>query len=253
MLLSTLVPIIKDKLASINISKNYRSFCITSLIRKEFDWITVNLFGDSLGFHDLQFAYQPGVSSTMCSWAVIETVNYFLRNGSDIFSCSMDKSKAFNVCKFSVLFRKMLKKISLVFLRLIIFMYVNQYSNVCWNNELSSSFAIGNGVGQGKILAGFAYCFYCYDLFELLKNSGYGCTIQGEYAGIFGYSDDDILLAPSISALQGMLNISESYADSHGLKFSTDRDPRKSKTKCISWMHSPRPLPKMRLCGNLLP
>ena len=231
MLLSTLVPIIKDKLASINISKNYRSVCITSLILKEFDWITVNLFGDSLGFHDLQFAYQPGVSSTMCSWAVIETVNYFLRNGSDVFSCSMDKSKAFNVCKFSVLFRKMLKKISLVFLRLIIFMYVNQYSNVHWNNELSSSFAIGNGVGQGKILAGFAYCFYCYDLFELLKNSGYGCTIQGEYAGIFGYSDDDILLAPSISALQGMLNISESMPTAmvlSSLLIGTQGSPRQS-------------------------
>ena len=253
MLLSTLVPIIKDKLASINISKNYRSVCITSLILKEFDWITVNLFGDTLGFHDLQFAYQPGVSSTMCSWAVIETVNYFLRNGSDVFSCSMDKSKAFDVCKFSVLFRKMMKKMSLIFLRLIIFMYVNQFSNVRWNNELSSSFAIGNGVGQGKILAGFAYCFYCFDLFELLKSSGYGCTVMGEYAGIFGYSDDDILLAPSISALQGMLNIAESYANSHGLKFSTHPDPKKSKTKCISWMQSPRPLRKLRLCGNLLP
>lgn len=165
----------------------------------------------------------------------------------------MDKSKAFDLCKFSTLFHKMMKKISLVFLRIIIFMYVHQFSNVRWNNELSSSFAIGNGVGQGKILAGFAYCFYCFDFFDLLKSSGYGCTIQGEYAGIFGYSDDDILLAPSIAALQGMLNIAESYADSHGLKFSTNLDPKKSKTKCISWMHSPRPLPKMKLCGNHLP
>ena len=61
------------------------------------------------------------------------------------------------------------------------------------------------------------------------------------------------MLAPSISALQGMLKIAEEYAIHHGLKFSTDPNPKKSKTKCISFLLNPRPLPKMRLCGNLLP
>ena len=61
------------------------------------------------------------------------------------------------------------------------------------------------------------------------------------------------MLATSISALQGMLEIVEDYAIQHGLKFTTDPDPKKSKTKCISFRHNPRPLPKMRLCGNLLP
>ena len=66
MLLATLVPIVKDKLASVNISKNYRSVCITSLILKLVDLIMINLFGETLGFHKLQFAYQEGVSSTIC-------------------------------------------------------------------------------------------------------------------------------------------------------------------------------------------
>ena len=121
MLLSTLVPLVKDKLGSINLSKNYRSVCITSLFLKQFDWITVNLFGDQLCFHELQFAYQPGISANMCTWAVIETISYILKNGSEVFGCSMDKSKAFDLCKFSILFRKMFGKISNVFLRLIIF------------------------------------------------------------------------------------------------------------------------------------
>ena len=122
MLLSTLVPIIKDKLGSINISKNYRSVCITSLILKQLDWIMISLFGEALGFHDLQVAYQPGISANMCSWGVIETVSYFLRNESEVFGCSMDKSKAFDMCKFFILFSKLFNKISHVFLRIIIFM-----------------------------------------------------------------------------------------------------------------------------------
>jgi hypothetical protein len=100
MLISTLMPIIKDKLASINISKNYHSLCIMSFILKQFDWVCISLYGESMKFHDLQFAYQAGVSSTMCSWAVIETVSFFLSNGSDVFACSQDKSKL-SVCASS--------------------------------------------------------------------------------------------------------------------------------------------------------
>jgi hypothetical protein len=234
MLLATLVPIIKDKLSSATVSKNYRSVCITSLVLKLLDWITINLFGDSFDFHDLQFAYQPGVSSTMCTWAVIETVEYFLRHGSDVFACSMDKSKAFDLCQFSILFKKLYPVLSLIFLRVIIFIYVNQFCNVRWDNQVSSSFLIGNGVGQGKILAGFAYCFYCHELFVILENSGFGCVIKGIYAGAFGFSDDDFLLSPSVSGLQSQINITEIYAVSHGLTFSTDPVPAKSKTKCIA-------------------
>ena len=228
--------------------------CITSLLLKLVDWITINLFGEALGFHKLQFAYQGGISSTMCTWAVVQTVEYFLRHGSDVFDCSMDKSKAFDLTKFSLLFRKMLAaRLSLIFLRLIIFVYVNQFCNVKWNNQTSTSFVITNGVGQGKILAGFAYCFYCLDLFSILEKSGLGCRINGTYAGAFGYSDDDFFLAPTASALQEMIKIAETFCNSHGLKFSTDPNPVKSKTKCISWLKKQRELPQMKLCGNSLP
>ena len=165
----------------------------------------------------------------------------------------MDKSKAFDLCKFSLLFRKLVTRINLVFVRIIIFSYINQFCNVSFNGELSSSFRINNGVGQGKVLAGFLYCFYCHDLFNILKESGIGCTITREYAGIFGYSDDDILLAPSVSALQSMLLLTENYCNEHGLKFSTDPNPKKSKTKCIAWLDTKRDLPNLTLCGNSLP
>ena len=123
----------------------------------------------------------------------------------------MDKSKSFDVCKFSVLFQKMLGKLSDIFLRIIIYMYDHQFSNVRWNSEISSSFTISNSFGQGKILAGFAYCFYCHEFFNILQTSGYDCLVKDVYAGIYGYSDDDILLAPSLSALSSMIKIAEQY------------------------------------------
>ena len=147
----------------------------------------------------------------------------------------------------------MMRNLSLVFLRLIIFMYINQFCNVRWGSEVSSSFSIKNGVGQGKILAGFAYCYYCYELFELLESSNFGCRINSVFTGAFGYSDDDIFLAPSVLSLQELLKIAETFCDSRGLKFSTDQIPKKSKTKCIAWLKEERILPKLKLCGNTLP
>ena len=90
LLLATLIPLVKDKLGSISSSKNYRSIALSSLVLKLIDWIILTLFGSSLGLDELQFAYQQGCSTTMCTWSVVETISYFMRNGSDVFSCCMD-------------------------------------------------------------------------------------------------------------------------------------------------------------------
>ena len=61
------------------------------------------------------------------------------------------------------------------------------------------------------------------------------------------------MLAPSLSSLQDMLNTCEEYAASHNLKFSTDPDPVKCKTKLMAFLKKPRELPSLLLCGTLLP
>jgi hypothetical protein len=79
LLFATLVPIIKDKLGSINVSKNYRSIAISSIVLKLIDWIFILLFGKHFGLNDFQFAYQAGCSTTMCTWAVFGTLRMALR------------------------------------------------------------------------------------------------------------------------------------------------------------------------------
>ena len=54
--------------------------------------------------------------------------------------------------------------------------------------------------------------------------------MNSDYLGILGYSDDNLLIAPSADALQDMLEICEEFAKEHNLKFSTDPNPRLSKT-----------------------
>jgi hypothetical protein len=64
--------------------------------------------------------------------------------------------------------------------------------------------------------------------------------VNGSYHGIFGYSDENMLLAATEYALQTLLNCFENFAAKHNLKFSTDVNPIKCKTKCISFMKKPK-------------
>ena len=80
-----------------------------------------------------------------------------------------------------------------------------------------------------------------------------GCWVNGTFLGLLGYSDDNFVLAPSRGALQEMLLTCENYAASHGLKFSTDPDPKKSKTRCLSFLQNERFIKPVKLCNNDLP
>ena len=55
---STVIPLIEDKLGDISWSNNYRSIALSSLILKLFDWIILLLHGVKLRMDELQFGYQ---------------------------------------------------------------------------------------------------------------------------------------------------------------------------------------------------
>ena len=254
LLLAVLVPIVKDKLGNISASKNYRSIAISSIILKIFDWIVILLFGETFGLDDLQFSYQAGCSAYMCTWIAVESIGYFIRRGGEVFTCQADKIKAFDLVRHSTLFQKLLdKNMSRIFLRLLIVMYRLQYAQVKWNGQLSDSFRLSNVCKQGAVLSGILYNFYVNGLFQRLRDRKSGCWIDLYYIGMVGYADDDWLLAPSQQALQDMLQTCEEYNLEHGLQFSTDVRPEKSKTKCIAFLEKERCLKPLTLCGNDLP
>ena len=78
---------------------------------------------------------------------------------------------------------------------------------VTWNGNYSAEFNIKNGVKQGAVLSALLYCVYVDDLFLRLRKNRQGCWINGEFMGIFGYSDDKVLLSPTLDGLQNMINI----------------------------------------------
>ena len=132
-------------------------------------------------------------------------------------------------------------------------MYLLQYANVRWNSMVSGVFPMGNGVKQGVVLSALLYYVYVDGLFQKLRSEKAGCWIGSTFLGILGYADDNLLLAPSRQALQEMLKTCEVYANQHNLQFSTNENPKKCKTKCMSFLRSPRNIEKLKLNGKDLP
>ena len=254
LMLSTLIPLVKDKLGDITSSNNYRSIALSSLILKVFDWVVLLLHKDCLNIDELQFGFQQDTSTNMCTWLAIETIEYYLRNGSEVFACVMDMTKAFDKVQHSKLFLKLAEKgISPIFIRLLLEMYENQQANVRWNGVISKSFPITNGVKQGAVLSPILYCIYIDGLFTRLRKEKTGCWVNDNYVGIVAYADDLLLLSPSLNGLQEMTKTCEDYGNTHNLTFSTDPIVRRCKTKCLAFLKKERNLKNITLNGRDLP
>ena len=114
-------------------------------------------------------------------------------------------------------------------------------------------FNIKNGVKKGAVLSALLYCVYVDGLFHILRKSRLGCWINGEFMGILGYADDNILLSPNMYGLQRMINICELYAKEPNLTFSTNDNANKCKTKCMAFLKKGRVLKTLTLGGHCLP
>ena len=140
-----------------------------------------------------------------------------------------------------------------IIVRLLLVLFLTQFANVRWCGTYSCTFSLKNGCKQGAVLSAVLYCVYVNGLFRELRKNKSGCWVGRTYLGLLGYSDDNFLLAPSRESLQSMLAICEKYAEDHGLKFSTDRNPNKSKTKCLAFLQKQKVIRPVSLCGNELP
>ena len=128
-------------------------------------------------------------------------------------------------------------------LRLLLNMYRKQCIQVRWGDSLSDMFSMSNGVKQGAVLSPVLFNAYFDKLFEGLRDSGIGCHVGKMYAGAFGYSDDVVLLAPSLDALREMVSICETYATKYQLLYN----PSKSKLMYFNIYHGNL---SVKLCGK---
>ena len=235
--LSTLVPIPKSKMKSKNDIENYRSIALSSVINKVLDKILIRKCKNGFRTSDYQFGFKEQHSTAQCSFVVNEVVQHFVSNGSTVYAGLLDATKAFDRIAYCSLFQLLLdKSLCPVVIRFLYHLYMSQRAVVRWGNETSSCFSVRNGVKQGGVLSPVLFTLYFDQLLSRLAESRTGCHLGSCFAGAFAYADDVILLSPSLSGLEDMLNVCESYACEYQLQFNAS----KSKLVVINGAAIPR-------------
>ena len=251
------LPLLKNALKDPADPNSYRAIAGSSIVLKLFDKTVLLIWGHLLSSDSLQFGYKQETSTTQCSWLVLEVVNHFLRAGSHPIITLMDCTKAFDMCRFSTLFGRLLdKKIPPIVVRTLATVYEDQFAWVKWGNARSDQFSLTTGTRQGSILSPVLFLIYMDPLLQELRDLGIGCHVAGVYMGALGFCDDLLLLAPTRDAMQVMLDTCERFALRNNLLFSTDPNPQKSKTKAIFVCGSNKKLQKpspLTLYGKELP
>ena len=86
MILGTMIPIRKDKKKSLCSSSNYRAIALSNIFRKILDWIILIKEENSLCSSELQFGFKKGLSTTQCTFSMLEVIDYYNVNKSSVCS-----------------------------------------------------------------------------------------------------------------------------------------------------------------------
>jgi len=109
-----------------------------------------------------------------------------------------------------VLFTKLIER-NLPFKLLQIFEKCFTMSETCvrWGGQYSSFYKLTAGLGQGGVLSPLLFAVFIDSIVYKIKDANVGCYVSTVCVSIFLYADDILLISPSISGLQTLINICE--------------------------------------------
>ena len=145
-----IVPIVKDNKGILTDRNNDRPMALTCVASKLLELLILDICNDTITTTDSQFGFKENHSTDMCIFTLKETVQYYVSLGSPVYLCFMDASKAFDKVNHWHLFDKLLNRgVPVYVVRMLLYWHTYQDFIVRWNNTVSPSFKVSNGLDKG--------------------------------------------------------------------------------------------------------
>ena len=245
-----IVPIVKNKKGNISDSDNYRPIALTNVASKIMEVIILSKYKMSFVTQSNQFGFKIGHSTDTCVFTMKSVIDYYISLASPVYICYLDASKAFDRVEHCNLFSKLMsRKLPKIVVRLLFNWYCTQMFTIKWGSTYSDPFTVTNGVRQGGVLSPALFNVYIDDLSVKLNKLSTGCNMNNVSFNHLVYADDTVLLAPSPSALQELLNCCEEYSKTCGIIYNV----KKTVCMCIKpKSYNDLFIPNIYLGGRLL-
>ena len=249
MISGVIIPHVKDKLNDLSFIDNYRPIMSSSIFLKLFEYCLKFKICDYIVFNDRQHGFRENHSTQTACLILKETILSYNNSGSSVYASFVDLQKAFDKVNHFKLIDKLLKlQIPNFIVNIILYLYRNQTVRIKHKDALSDSWTVLNGVRQGGILSTILFNVYINDLIDSIASSRIGCRLGNVNSNIIAYADDIVLLVPSASGLQHLLNLLYKEVK----KIDLDINYIKSECICFRADKSDLLCPAMYINGKLL-
>ena len=227
-MLVLLNPILKSKTGDHSLKSNYRPIAITSSVSKLVELVIKERIMTYLDTSDSQFGFKAKHGTDMAIYTLKMTLQYYITCNTPVFVCFLDASKAFDRINHVKLFEILQRRgLPAYIIAILSYWYQAQQYAVRWGDAISTSFSVSNGIRQGGILSPLIYNIYTDELNMKLNDCKVGCQMGGIFINHLSYADDMILLAPSVKALQLLVNTCYAYSVEHDILYNA------TKTVCM--------------------
>ena len=200
-------PGMKDNLICKYLSDNYRPIMNSSIFFKLLEYCLEPPLKRSLSISPLQFGFTEGSD---CDAAIIvtkEIINSYRKQGSSVHCAAIDLSMAFDKINYKLLINKLIRAyIPIPIIRMLTFMFEKTFVKVCFGGYTGDEWKVGNGVRQGGILSSLLFNFYIDEVICSISSLDVGCNLEFSRTNIIVYADDILLMAPTASGLQLLID-----------------------------------------------
>jgi hypothetical protein len=214
-----LVPILKKNTLDPSIPKNYRPVTVSSILSKILEHYILECSGHHV-FSDTQFGFVQGRGTCMAVSLSNDVINYCIKHGSPVYTCSLDAQGAFDEVPHEILFMKANNIVPDHCWTLLVSWYQSMYVELKWANQLSQPIKVSKGTRQGGLSSPFLFNIFYQDLINKLNECTGGLRINKDAYNVIAYADDLLLCSLTVTGLQNMINVANKFIEDHGLAFN---------------------------------
>ena len=157
-----------------------------------------------------------------------DVMAYFNDHGSAVYTCSLDAEGAFDAIPHVVIFGKLDGIMPDYAWRVLYAWYRQMYVTIRLHGTLGQRLPVKRGTRQGGLSSPWIFNLLYEDLINNISHSDSGISLRGETYNVFCYADDLLITSTTVSGLQSLIDMCDSYICQHGLRFNPN------KTRCTT-------------------